>query len=358
MWLKIKEHSKRVYCSTIFWTACINVSCTTLTDSWTVTAFSVWCSLLWIRYCVTSSRYLDHSSVNFLIPFITEPLCGTLLMCHTHGFPVSDHFQLIQPLVHQVLRFIVTRGGLKDCQFSYSLYNGATFSYVTLTENWQFTAFNVIVWCSRLWIRYCVTLSRFVRHSVLQCLLFCRVLELAKNTQNCAGKFSLDKWHTKTDKSTKTDTRKRLTTTREKALTPKSRAHLCHVWLTIFFRVQIENLLGGEVEFKERLSSHLAPCLAQFAVAAGNDAQWKPLNYQVLLKTRHSSAQVSLISVTSIIINWGSSVSKKHYEDEPKTCCVATVTSEKNLTLSNSFTFLLIFFLHICNAKGKKKERK
>lgn len=55
---------------------------------------------------------------------------------------------------------------------------------------------------------------------------------------------------------------------------------------------QIENLLGGEAEFKERLSTHLAPCLVQFAVAAGNDAQWKPLNYQVLLKTRHSSAMV------------------------------------------------------------------
>ena len=58
------------------------------------------------------------------------------------------------------------------------------------------------------------------------------------------------------------------------------------------FRSQIENRLGGEAEFKERLSSHLAPCLAQFAVAAGSDAQWKPLNYQVLLKTRHSSAMV------------------------------------------------------------------
>ncbi|XP_068676688.1 HEAT repeat-containing protein 1-like isoform X1 [Montipora foliosa] len=55
---------------------------------------------------------------------------------------------------------------------------------------------------------------------------------------------------------------------------------------------QIENLLGGEVEFKERLSRYLAPCLAQFAVAAGNDAQWKPLNYQVLLKTRDKSSLV------------------------------------------------------------------
>ena len=34
------------------------------------------------------------------------------------------------------------------------------------------------------------------------------------------------------------------------------------------------------------------PCLSQFAVAAGSDALWKPLNYQVLLKTRHTSAQV------------------------------------------------------------------
>ena len=58
------------------------------------------------------------------------------------------------------------------------------------------------------------------------------------------------------------------------------------------FRSQIENRLGGEAEFKERLPSHLVPCLAQFAVAAGSDAQWKPLNYQVLLKTRHSSAMV------------------------------------------------------------------
>ena len=56
--------------------------------------------------------------------------------------------------------------------------------------------------------------------------------------------------------------------------------------------MQTENALGGEAEFKQRLTNHLVPCLSQFAVAAGNDAQWKPLNYQVLLKTRHKSAQV------------------------------------------------------------------
>jgi hypothetical protein len=33
--------------------------------------------------------------------------------------------------------------------------------------------------------------------------------------------------------------------------------------------------------------------LAQFAVAAADDALWKQLNYQVLLKARHNLPQVS-----------------------------------------------------------------
>jgi U3 small nucleolar RNA-associated protein 10 len=41
------------------------------------------------------------------------------------------------------------------------------------------------------------------------------------------------------------------------------------------------------------VSSLLAPCLAQFAVAAADDALWKQLNYQVLLKARHNLPQVS-----------------------------------------------------------------
>ena len=67
---------------------------------------------------------------------------------------------------------------------------------------------------------------------------------------------------------------------------------------TLVFFKQIENLLGGEDTFRERLTNHLAQCLAQFAVASGSDAQWKPLNYQVLLKTRHSSATVSVDFLT------------------------------------------------------------
>lgn len=40
------------------------------------------------------------------------------------------------------------------------------------------------------------------------------------------------------------------------------------------------------------MSQHLVPCVGQFSVALADDAQWKTLNYQVLLKTRHSSAKV------------------------------------------------------------------
>ena len=74
--------------------------------------------------------------------------------------------------------------------------------------------------------------------------------------------------------------------------------NFCTIFLYTGFFKQIENLLGGEDTFRERLTNHLAQCLAQFAVASGSDAQWKPLNYQVLLKTRHSSATVSVDFLT------------------------------------------------------------
>lgn len=55
---------------------------------------------------------------------------------------------------------------------------------------------------------------------------------------------------------------------------------------------QLENTLGGEEAYQARISKHLVPCIGCFAVAMGDDSQWKPLNYQVLLKTRHSSPKV------------------------------------------------------------------
>lgn len=51
-------------------------------------------------------------------------------------------------------------------------------------------------------------------------------------------------------------------------------------------------MLGGEEVYQARVTKHLVPCIGQFAVAMGDDSQWKILNYQVLLKTRHSSPKV------------------------------------------------------------------
>lgn len=66
------------------------------------------------------------------------------------------------------------------------------------------------------------------------------------------------------------------------------------------FVPQIENQTGGKDVFQERVSKNLVPCLAQLAVTAGKDVHWKPLNYQVLLKTRHSSPQV--VCATFVLI--------------------------------------------------------
>ncbi|KAJ8404760.1 hypothetical protein AAFF_G00331470 [Aldrovandia affinis] len=55
---------------------------------------------------------------------------------------------------------------------------------------------------------------------------------------------------------------------------------------------QLENTLGGEEVYQARITQHLVPCVGYFSVAMGDDSQWKPLNYQILLKTRHSSPKV------------------------------------------------------------------
>jgi hypothetical protein len=55
------------------------------------------------------------------------------------------------------------------------------------------------------------------------------------------------------------------------------------------------------------VSSLLAPCLAQFAVAAADDALWKQLNYQVLLKARHNVPQVSEMENVTLSVHQDSS---------------------------------------------------
>ncbi|KAG0237384.1 HEAT repeat-containing protein 1 [Mortierella sp. GBA43] len=46
--------------------------------------------------------------------------------------------------------------------------------------------------------------------------------------------------------------------------------------------------------YENRMNTWLVPCLGQLAVTLSNDALWKPLNYQVLLKTRESNKHIRL----------------------------------------------------------------
>lgn len=49
--------------------------------------------------------------------------------------------------------------------------------------------------------------------------------------------------------------------------------------------------------YVDRVRDHLAPAISQLAVAAGNDALWKQINQEVLLKTRSESASVRVGSL-------------------------------------------------------------
>ncbi|XP_017382092.1 HEAT repeat-containing protein 1 isoform X2 [Cebus imitator] len=64
---------------------------------------------------------------------------------------------------------------------------------------------------------------------------------------------------------------------------------------------QLENRLGGDEKFQERVTKHLIPCIAQFSVAMADDSLWKPLNYQILLKTRDSSPKVRFAALITVL---------------------------------------------------------
>lgn len=64
---------------------------------------------------------------------------------------------------------------------------------------------------------------------------------------------------------------------------------------------QIENLLGGDEKYQTRVSQSLVPCIAQFSVAMADDSLWKPLNYQILLKMRHSSSKVRYAALLVLV---------------------------------------------------------
>ncbi|KAA0725519.1 HEAT repeat-containing protein 1 [Triplophysa tibetana] len=64
---------------------------------------------------------------------------------------------------------------------------------------------------------------------------------------------------------------------------------------------QLENMLGEEEVYKIHITEHLVPCIGQFAVTMGDDSQWKVLNYQILLKTRHGSPKVRFSALVMLL---------------------------------------------------------
>uniref|UniRef100_A0A8C5R6I0 HEAT repeat-containing protein 1 n=1 Tax=Leptobrachium leishanense TaxID=445787 RepID=A0A8C5R6I0_9ANUR len=64
---------------------------------------------------------------------------------------------------------------------------------------------------------------------------------------------------------------------------------------------QLENMLGGDEKFHARVTDCLVPCIAQFSVAMADDSLWKPLNYQILLKMRHSSPKVRFAALLALV---------------------------------------------------------
>ncbi|XP_038070056.1 HEAT repeat-containing protein 1-like [Patiria miniata] len=61
---------------------------------------------------------------------------------------------------------------------------------------------------------------------------------------------------------------------------------------------QIENMQGTDAAYQDRVTNHLTPCIAQLLVASHDSSTWQPLNYQVLLKMRHSSPKVRFAALT------------------------------------------------------------
>ena len=82
---------------------------------------------------------------------------------------------------------------------------------------------------------------------------------------------------------------------------------------------QLENRLGGEEKFQERVTQHLVPCLAQFSVAMADDSLWKPLNYQILLKMRDPSPKVRSRGASGDAVHSPRGLTGLH-------CCVSSST--------------------------------
>ncbi|EFA00063.1 HEAT repeat-containing protein 1 homolog [Tribolium castaneum] len=63
---------------------------------------------------------------------------------------------------------------------------------------------------------------------------------------------------------------------------------------------QLENTLGGVGGLERRNGELVTPVIVQFAVATADDSLWKQLNYQILLKMKHNSPEIRLISLNCL----------------------------------------------------------
>ncbi|XP_070194933.1 HEAT repeat-containing protein 1-like isoform X2 [Littorina saxatilis] len=63
---------------------------------------------------------------------------------------------------------------------------------------------------------------------------------------------------------------------------------------------QIENLVGGDKLYRQRITEYVVPAIADFAAATRNDSLWKTLNYQLMLKTRHTNMEVRLSALHAL----------------------------------------------------------
>lgn len=62
---------------------------------------------------------------------------------------------------------------------------------------------------------------------------------------------------------------------------------------------QLENCIGGDSAYEERLTNHLIPCIIKFTVAVGDDSLWKDLNRQILLRVRNDDQPKIILGALS-----------------------------------------------------------
>ncbi|KAJ8929227.1 hypothetical protein NQ314_018106 [Rhamnusium bicolor] len=60
---------------------------------------------------------------------------------------------------------------------------------------------------------------------------------------------------------------------------------------------QLENTLGGIDDLLKRNEELLTLCLVNFSLATADDALWKQMNYQILLKMRHNLPKIRLTAL-------------------------------------------------------------